>query len=183
MRIITQLRLGYLFIWLLIGFSVVSVSLASWLLRDGRRAAQTAAFKPHIREYLRPPQPLPTGEHRPVSRGEFLPVDLDRQVVDELYLYLPEPMRAVRPEEVNTVVWVRRGERSLGVKRGALRFQKVWHVTAIDHPSGRLIAESDFEGPLPLNGRAVGSPPSQQAVVGWLYTLQSPPKPGKQSTK
>ncbi len=177
MRMRDQLALGYLAIWALLLASVATASVCGWLLYEGRRAAQTSAFNPHLPEYLRPPSPLPPGAARPAARAGFLPVDLDRKVVDGLYLYLPEALRADRPEEVNTVVWVRRGERSVGARKGAPKFQKVWHLTVIDHPSGQLLAETDFEGPLPLNGRAVGSPPSEQAVVGYLHTLQAPKKP------
>ncbi len=159
------------------GMTLAVVEGCRRLAREGMRAAQTSAFTPHIQEYLRQPQRLPAGQPRPVARGGFLPVNLSREVVDGLYLALPEEMRAGSPEEVSTVVWVRRGARTLGMnRRGVQKYQNICRVTVIDYPCGMLLAETVFEGSLPRGRMTVGSEPSDQNIVAYLYTLMFPPR-------
>jgi hypothetical protein len=177
-------RLCALLVCVILAAALVVVEACSWLVREGKRAAQTTAFNPHMGEYLRPPHPLPPGQPRPVARGGFLPINLDREVVDELYLSLPPEMRAARPEEVNTVAWVSRGRRPVGMaRRGEPAYQKTCQVTVIDYPSGLLLAETEFLGARPMGNESYGVAPSDQNVVAYLYTLLSPPKPAKQAPK
>jgi hypothetical protein len=78
--------------------------------REGVRAVKASPFSPHLGDYLRSPERLAPGRDRPLVKGAYLPINLNRRVVDELYLSLPASMRAERPEEVATVVWMRWGQ-------------------------------------------------------------------------
>src|SRR4051794_31547457 len=107
MRIFLSIRLLMVFFAGIVA-TVMVVGYGTWLLvREGRRAAYGSKFNPHMSEYLQTPEPLPTGAPPPVVQGGFLPINLDRRGVDDLYLDLPKSMQPGSPEEVKTVVWVR----------------------------------------------------------------------------
>jgi hypothetical protein len=149
------------------------------LVREAMRAAEATPFNPHLRDYLRTPRSLPPGRHGPRARGGFLPINLYRRAVDELYLSLPEQMRADGPDEVKTVVWLRWGSRRAGKSRGRERWVQTCRVTVIDRAGNLIIGETTFVGPVPYGRSSVGPRPGDREIIAYLFSLQAPTAPGE----
>jgi hypothetical protein len=142
----------------LVNLCVVAVALAClggyWGVLALARTRSLEPFKPHMAEYLAPAGPVAAG---PV-RGKV--VVLDRATGDfdwDVFFALPDDMRAARPDEVGTVVWLdygREKDASFYDRNGQHlpAFRQTCTVRVIDAGDRHVLANAVERG---------GDPPSQ----------------------
>jgi hypothetical protein len=133
------------------------------------RAQALNVFTPHLAEYTATPANDPRPDERPdpdggYIRGKAVAVDLNGPKVDGLTNDLPEDIRASRPEEVQTVIWLKYISVS-GYKQGNRAVTKTdIQVTVIDRQAQKTVAFKHFES----EGSTV--PPHNQ-VMQFLRSL------------
>src|SRR5262245_48161547 len=67
-------------------------------------------FQSHLQEYLAQPKPGEAGQTQAgYIKGKVITVEPNKRELDWLYFDLPADLRAKKPEEVGTVVWLRWG--------------------------------------------------------------------------
>jgi hypothetical protein len=158
--------------WLVIILLIAELFYGGWWLL--RRAANLSVFKPHLAGYLRPPERRSLAGQAP--QGKMLPIDVARRAVDDLYFDLPLWMRAVSPEEVRVVVWLRWGYVQIGRSRRGNLHASIAQVTVIDVANNALVGETSIRGPDPRGRNGLGEKPVKQ-IVAYLYSLQARPVP------
>lgn len=110
-------------------------------------------FRPHLAEYLAPAGPVEAGP----ARGKMIVLNKATGDVDwDVYFALPDGLRAGRPEEVGTVVWLEYGREqdprfSYGDKH-LPAFRQTCTVRVIDQGDRHVIANAVERG---------GDPPSE----------------------
>lgn len=126
-------------------------------------ATPTIPFQSHIDEYLA--LGLSSNTHPPEYaspnpiRGKIVTVDVNSKSIDPLFLKLPENLKAKRPDEVGTVVFLTRGTYLIrSYTDGSNDFASTCDVTVVDMSSGAIIATNHFIGKSPpLNNFSGGS--------------------------
>jgi hypothetical protein len=160
---------------------VVMLALAGfggyWAVAAMIRSSAAAPFKAHLAEYLAPT--VGPGQAAPVG-GKMVVVDKNTQDIDsDVFFGLPDALRASRPEEVGTVVWLEYGrERGMGVYGNdhLPSFIQTCKVTVIDQASRSVIATTLLHGGAPpetINEGAkegVGPRPTAE-VIAYLKGL------------
>jgi hypothetical protein len=165
------IRFGVLFLLALV---LVTWTATQMLWREGTRAVSATSFTPHLGEYLKLPTALPAGQPRPATRGGYLPIDLDNRALDSLYVSLPPSMRAGSPDDVHTVVWLRRAFRRVGGTGSRPKEVQTCRVSVIDRVSNVLVAETTFTGTAPPGKRGGVGYVRDDQIVAYLYSLQEP---------
>lgn len=84
---------------------------AFWLFNSGRDWRRTAPFREQLQEFtaISDVQPI-----KPYIRGKILIVDNTNNIVPKAQSDLPDDLRALRPEEVTTVVLLNRDDTKIG---------------------------------------------------------------------
>ena len=120
-----------------------------WGVAAAIRSSQAAPFKPHVAEYLA----VPDGPAAPAPlRGKMVVVDKKTQDIDwDVFFGLPDALRASRPEEVGTIVWLEYGrEQGQGVyidgKDRRPSFCQTCEVTVIDRAGRAVIGAALVHG-------------------------------------
>jgi hypothetical protein len=128
------------------------------------------AFEPHLASYKAAGQGTAVGQN-PYVRGKVVIVDVTGQEkIDDLYDNLPSNLQAAKPEEVATVVLLKRGERVTGkYTNGAIGYRYTCTVTVIDYVDKVVVAQIVIEGDNPpaftrSRMSAHGSKPSKEIV-------------------
>jgi len=110
------------------------------------RESRLAPFKPYLSEYL---SFTSAQQGEPYVRGKVITVDTRRKAVDHLYFDLPQELRATRPDEVGTVVWVECTSVTTVVRRtGGSTNNTVDYrceVTVIDKAASAIVGQQTFE--------------------------------------
>ncbi len=141
------------------------------------RSSKAAPFKPHMAEYLAPPA---GGEKPAPAAGKMVVVDKNTQDIDaDVFFGLPNDLRASRPEEVGTVVWLEYG-RILGKgvygEKRIPSFIQTCKVTVLDQGDRQVIASTLLHGGPPPEtvedtaAEGVGSRPTAE-VIDYLKRL------------
>ncbi len=120
---------------------------------------QRAGFSSHIDTYLKADITPQTSE-APYLRGKLVTIDVDRAEVDYwTYPKLPDDIRALSPDQVQTIGLIQWGWDKVGhyedVKTGQETgdaLQSHARLTLIDWVDKTCIAERTFEGDAPLKG-------------------------------
>ena len=114
-----------------------------------------AELAPHVPDYLNIAGLKPAPDGTAVLRsGKLVAVDVDgSRLDDQLQRALPADLRAERPEEVGTIVWVKWWEENVGyyedyLKRGEA-YQGHCTVTVIDKASALILDTRIFDAAPP----------------------------------
>ena len=108
----------------------------------------------------------------------MLALDYHRKAVDGLHQELPAELRAEKPEEVGTVVWVFSGtERVRDERTGGAVTVSVCEVVVFDVANSEILAQRRFRGAPPDRADAEGPKPTPQilALLEQLRGSQPPP--------
>jgi hypothetical protein len=149
-----------------------ALSFASWILFVHFRDARTTALRHHLSEYTSLAiQPDDPGDEKGIIiRRKVVAIDREKNEIDSLQYLLPDDLRADRPEEVRTVLWLEAGKREVGVyPRGGKAYQRYTDVKVIDlnQPPKLLIRKRIYGGNPPERGSSsnlYGSPPYQEII-------------------
>src|SRR2546427_6252885 len=74
-------------------------------IRSCSRNMATKPFAAHMSEYTHFPSLKETGSSTTIS-GKAITIDKTTNEIDETYFDLPSELKASKPEEVGTVVWI-----------------------------------------------------------------------------
>ena len=165
----------------LVMLTVVAAALtglgAYWGVLGVIRSNSLAPFKPHLAEYLAPAGPVAAGP----LRGKMIVVDKATGEVDwDVFFALPNQLRAARPEEVGTVVWLEYGrEQDKHYSYGQQHlpaFRQTCTVRVIDQADRHVIANAverggDPPGEIDENAKEGVGPKPTKEVVNYLKTL------------
>ena len=187
-----------------------------WLSNDGPRrflaARDGAALCPHLQEYVsipglaalpktatisveRTPGIREMGQRRPFITGKAVVVDTMREEIHPVHRLLSPGIKAELPEDVETIVWVRRDSEYVGryVSPGTSTEEQTFHnttaaargtcvVTVIHRGQAQIVGEAILLGKDPTETIKVGdrdrppgsvttSPPSWTEVAAYLNKL------------
>jgi hypothetical protein len=112
-------------------------------------------FQNHLKEYLRvgsfPSEALSrTLQSKPIT-GKIITVDVTQQFIDPLFLRLPNDLKAIQPEDVGTIVLLRRGRNLYdSYTDGSKAYISTCDVIVVDKTSGETIATNHFVGDEPV---------------------------------
>jgi hypothetical protein len=83
--------------------------------------------------------------------GRVVAIDRQQGDIDELHPLLPDELRADRPEEVGTVLWLERGVKEVGrCLEGGISYHRYCDVSVIDHTKPpRLLLRKRIFGTTP----------------------------------
>jgi hypothetical protein len=138
------------------------------------------AFRGHLDQYVSIPD-LKDGPGGTSISKKILPIDKTYKTIElGVYNSLPVEMRATKPQEVGTVVWVVWGQdryatwvnTSTGAAAGT-QYVRTCEVTVIDLSARRIIGRRSFRGAPRATDRvgdSVGDIPLEQ-VTAYLKTL------------
>jgi hypothetical protein len=166
--------------WLIILFAawiVAAFFSASYSIKD---ASLQDPFKDHVREYSTVSglkNSVRTSPHRTQAylKGKIITVNKKENRIDDIYFKLPEELRATKPEDVGTIVWLDWGEDRVGFYLGSHGDATVntCHVTIIDKSVPAIVGEINFRGSDPPErsyGSSSGSMPTE-VIVNYLRNL------------
>lgn len=116
------------------------------------------------------------GSMQPYVKGKVILVNKEEKKIDHTYCELPEELRATRPEEVETIVWLEWGKDKVGrYTDGSTAYVNTCKVTIIDRSIPAIVAVTNLRGSMPPNmttrgGGAGGSMPTEE-VIAYLQNL------------
>jgi hypothetical protein len=178
---------------LFLGLGVVALVVIGgiwWIISSIAARSKKAPFDPYVEEYLRPPEvpdwianaeadaqdPDYVAPDPPTVAGKLVIVNRDKKEIDDLFVDLPDGLRAENPEEVGTVVWVSFARVAVGTYTdGATGYAHSCTVHVIDKAGWTVTAIRRFQGSAPPSfkkhsGDAEGSKPDS-AVIEYLKNL------------
>jgi hypothetical protein len=129
-----QLLLGML----VIPLSLFGVSFLGFYAFHSAREAKLSALRVRLDEYLalgslvnQKPAKLEAGQ--PVLLRKLIAIDPTKRDVDPIQILLPAGLRADKPDEVRTVLWLNWGEEPVGqYPRGGTAFRRFCELSAIE---------------------------------------------------
>jgi hypothetical protein len=137
------------------------------------RSRKLAPFNEQMAAYTA--QVSPTPRPGPL-RGKIIPVDVDKKEVDGLYWDMPEDLRADRPDDVGTVVWLKWDKVKVGTYEGGTAAEaQTADVTVIDRKDWAVTHTTHIQGDDPPRTKkrsetGVGPRPTKQ-VIDYLKGL------------
>lgn len=158
--------------WGVIG--VIALGVAGFFgVRHLIRGRKLAPFKEQMAAYTA--QPKGEAKEMPL-RGKIIPIDIDKKEVDDIYWEMPEDMRADKPDDVGTIVWLKWGKEQIGTYTGgsAAEVQTVV-VTVIDKKEGVQTHTTSLRGGNPPQSKkssqsGVGPKPTTE-IINFLKAL------------
>jgi hypothetical protein len=137
-----------------------------------------APFEQHLAEYTAQPSVPDGGFPTTYVKGKVVPVEFHngKQKIDYIYFDLPAELKAEKPEDVKTVVWLEYDEDKIDeFDDGAAAYVWTVKVSVIDKERGRMVGQQDFRGGDPpmtktYSGAAYGPRPNKE-VVDYLMSL------------
>jgi hypothetical protein len=160
-------------------FAFVFVAFAIfYAIRD---AIYLGPFKEHVTEYstvldVKNPVKHSSEKKEAYIKGKIITVNNEEGEIDDIYFSLPEELRATKPENVGTIVWLEWGEDNIGsYTDGEDATVITCDVTIIDKSTATVVAERNFRGSIPPNPKrsgedGTGSMPIDE-IVAYLKTL------------
>lgn len=139
--------------WLFVfGFGVfLLVSGVRYLEKQRTMASDLRAFDEYLNEYRS--VHIKLVEHSvkyAYIKRKVLPIDRTTNKVDDIYLDLPDPLRATRPSEVKSLIfleWETRATHSY--RNGATGYSYVCKLEIVDLSLPALVAKTELLGPYP----------------------------------
>jgi hypothetical protein len=134
-------------------------------------------FKAHFSEYTTVSS-LKPNRAQAYLKGKIIAVNKKEKKIDDIYFKLPEELRATKPENVGTIVWLDWGEDEVGTYTDAETATVITcHMTVIDKSIPAIVGEINFRGddPPELKKRldsSSGTTPDEDIV----FFLQNVPK-------
>lgn len=179
-------HLSFLSEWLFAGLLLfscfiifVAIFVAFYLKTDS--ITYLGPFMNHVKEYstisgLK--NSVRTSPHRMQAylKGKIITVNKENNRIDNIYFDLPEELRAAKPEDVGTIIWLKWGENKVGsYTDGEDAIVNNCHVTIIDKSISAIVDERNFRGSDPPkvkhgSGSDSGSMPTKE-IVNYLQSL------------
>lgn len=147
---------------------VFAVLIIGFLVNQAVRGIQSDPFKNNLTEYTNTATFKEQAGTTPYLKGKLVVVNKTEMKVDDPYFDLPEDVKAVKPEEVSTIVLLDYDKSVAGrYTDGAAGYRYTAKVTVIDKTSGTIVGRTSFKG---------GEPPSTKKGSGDEYG----PKPSNE---
>ena len=158
-------------------FGILLVSIVAFFVIGGLlMKAAFAPFDSHIKEYTSSSF-VQEGGGQAYVIGKVLPVDKTGNMVDRsVFFALPGGLKASRPQDVGTIVWLEWGTTQVGTYTGGGNaYVRTCEVTVIDKSRQAIVGTADFTGSDPVSGKTgsgdeYGDAPVQK-VVDYLVKL------------
>lgn len=157
-------------------FGIFAALGIGFLVNQAVRGVQSDPFKNNLAEYTNSSTFKEQAGATPYIKGKIVVVNKTEVKVDDPYFDLPEEVKALKPEDVGTIVWVTYEPSVVGrYTGGSLGYRYTANVTVIDKASGTIIGRSTFKGGEPPStkkgsGDAYGSKPSND-IKNYLLGL------------
>jgi hypothetical protein len=161
-----------------------------------RNAIDLGSLRDHVREYstvsgLKNPARTSPHQTEAYLKGKIITVNKKEKRLDDIYFDLPEELRATKPEDVGTIVWLEWGKDEAGFycdwsdvlckdgitppKHDDPATVNTCHVTIIDKFIPAIVGEMSFMGSDPpqrktRSGSSSGSMPTEE-IVAYLQSL------------
>lgn len=168
------------------------IALAGVVVWNNSRAETLRGFRARVSDYTNF-EPRPSTAQSPSPIGKMIVIDrVANRVAESVYWKLPAEIRATKPDEVTTVVWLRTGHRVVGRYRllGETSSSPLplssprgsvdsYYVTVIDYETKAVIARQTLNGPMPpfeITANASGASgglPDQSEIVTYLTGLKA----------
>jgi hypothetical protein len=145
-------------------------------VRSCRQSSQTKPFQSHLSEYTFFPNLKESGSSGSIN-GKVITIDKIKNEIDDTFFDLPTELKASKPEEVGTVVWVSCSEHIAGTYvSGSKAWVQSCEVTVIDKSTGSVIGKQTFSGDRPpqtktYSGDWHGSKPKSE-IVDYIKSLK-----------
>jgi hypothetical protein len=168
---------------------ILSLPATGLIIYSINNAIYLGPFKDHVREYVTVSglkNPARSSPHRTQAylKGKIIPVNKTENKIDDIYYSLPEGLRATKPEDVGTIVWLDWGEDKVGhycseyipgcFSSDDPAIVNTCDVTIIDKSIPAIVVERNFRGSDPpqktKGGGASGSMPTEE-IVDYLQNL------------
>jgi hypothetical protein len=182
--------LGGCLILLILILSLIAIGLTIGSNTSRQLDMVLEPFKNHIREYsivsgLK--NPARTSPHRTKAylKGKIIPVNRMESRIDDIYFSLPEGLRATKPEDVGTIVWLDWEKDTVGhycpeglggcFSSDDPAIVNTCDVTIIDKSIPAIVVERNFRGSDPpekkeKGGSGSGSMPTKE-IIDYLKNL------------
>ena len=145
-------------------------------IRSCSQNAETKPFASHLSEYTFFPA-LKDSSSSTTIRGKVITIDKTKTEIDDTFFDLPTELKATKPEEVGTVVWVSCSEYVAGTYvSGSKAYVQTCEVTVIDKSSASIIGKRSLTGSQPpqtktYSGDWHGSKPKSE-IVDYIKSLK-----------
>ena len=164
-----------------VGFVVIVIVIALigggvYGIRSCSRNMQTKPFAEHLTEYTHFPKLNESGSSTTIS-GKAITIDKTTNEIDETYFDLPAELKASKPEEVGTVVWISCSESVAGTyQSGAKGYLWNCDVTVIDLATASTVGKKSFSGDHPPQTKSNtsdwhGSKPNSE-IISYIKSLK-----------
>ena len=145
-------------------------------VRSCRQSSQTKPFQSHLSEYTFFPTLKDSSSSSGIT-GKVITIDKIKNEIDDTYFDLPPELKASKPEEVGTVVWVSCTEHIGGTYvSGSKAYVQTCEVTVIDKSSASTIGKRTLSGDRPpqtktRGGDWHGSKPKSE-IIDYIKSLK-----------
>jgi len=117
-------------------------------------------FVPYWNDYVRIKNPKPVGIPSSFSLGKLLVINMNKRYIDDIHMKLPNEMRALSPEEVENIVWIKYAKEEYNsskpfpedIGKGLIvgqiirerLYQFICDITVIDKAKSVVVAQERF---------------------------------------
>ena len=160
----------------LVGIGAV-IAGAVYGVKSCNQSLQTRPFASHLSEYTNISNLKEATSALTTFSGKAISIDKTTSEVDETFFDLPSDVKATKPEEVTTVVWVSCTEHEAGsYTSGSKAYVKDCDVTVIDTLSDTIIGKRSFTGESPPQRKSYrgdwhGSKPNTN-IIEYIKSLK-----------
>lgn len=161
---------------MLVIVGVLAVLGTGFLVTQLVRGSQADPFKNNLADYISSSAFKEQFTATPYIKGKLVVVNQSEVKVDDPYFDLPEDIKALKPEEVGTIVWVSYEPVVVGrYTGGSAGYRYTGKVTVIDKTAGAIVGRTSFKGGEPPStkrgsGDAYGSKPTEE-IKNYLLSL------------
>jgi hypothetical protein len=129
-------------------------------------AGDKSPFAGKLDPFLKTPDKRAPKDAKRTLNGKVLALDYYGKSIDKFHQELPADLRAEKPEEVGTVIWVFSGtERVRDERTGGTVTVSVCEVVVFDVANSEILAQRRFRGALPDRADADGPKPTPQILA------------------
>jgi hypothetical protein len=135
-----------------IGYAIIAYVILSfweWILRVN---AANKPLRPHTSEYLTPVGLQEQASIRPHIKGKIVLIDKNARAISTWQMELPSALRATRPDEVGTIVWIKERKEKVGEyvdlsgRSEGSAYMYVWDLTLIDKSIPAIVGRATLRG-------------------------------------
>jgi hypothetical protein len=145
-------------------------------IRSYNRNLATKPFAEHLSEYTHFPR-LNESSSSTTITGKAITIDKTTNEIDDTFYDLPSELKASKPEEVGTVVWISCSESVSGTYQSGAKGY-VWNcdVTVIDKATASTVGKKSFSGDHPPQTKSGtsdwhGSKPTSE-ILSYIKSLK-----------